>query len=118
VNLIVEYPENSNVTFEATLTDMIPAGAADIVFMGTGGRLSIFRQGYRFIPGKENSQLGEISAAGTNDSHVANWLECMRSRKQPNADVVAGHYSSVACHLGNIAYQQRSRATWQKEWEV
>jgi predicted dehydrogenase len=118
VNLIVEYPENLNVTFEATLTDMIPAGAADIVFMGTGGRLSIFRQGYRFIPGKENSQLGEISAAGTNDSHVANWLECMRSRKQPNADVVAGHYSSVACHLGNIAYQQRSRATWQKEWEV
>jgi hypothetical protein len=47
-----------------------------------------------------------------------NWLDCMRTRKQPNADVVNGHYSAVACHLGNIAYQQKSRATWQKEWEV
>jgi predicted dehydrogenase len=118
VNFLLEYPEKLNVTFEATLTDMIPAGAADIVFMGTGGRLSIFRDGYRFIPSKENAQLGESSRAGTNDYHVANWLDCMRTRKQPNADVVSGHYSALACHIGNIAYKQRSRALWQKEWDV
>ena len=118
VNFLLEYPEKLNVTFEATLTDMIPAGAADIVFMGTGGRLSIFRDGYRFIPSKENAQLGEISRAGTNEYHVANWLDCMRTRKQPNADVVSGHYSALACHIGNIAYKQRSRALWQKEWDV
>jgi predicted dehydrogenase len=118
VNLALEYPEKLNVTFEATLTDMIEAGAADIVFMGTGGRLSIFRGGYKFLPGKENAQLGEITRAGANDTHVANWLECMRARKQPNADVVAGHYSSTACHIGNIAYQKKSRAVWQKEWDV
>jgi len=118
VNFLLEYPEKLNVTFEATLTDMIPAGAADIVFMGTGGRLSIFRDGYRFIPSKENAQLGEIARAGTNEYHVANWLDCMRTRKQPNADVVSGHYSALACHIGNIAYKQRSRALWQKEWDV
>jgi hypothetical protein len=49
---------------------------------------------------------------------VANWLECMRTRQQPNADVVAGHYSAVACHIGNIAYKQKSQAVWRKEWEV
>jgi hypothetical protein len=97
---------------------MIPAGAADIVFMGTGGRLSIFRYGYRFIPSKENAQLGEISGGPTNDTHMGNWLECMRTRQQPNADVVAGHYGAVACHLGNIAYKQKSQAVWRKEWEV
>ena len=43
VNFIVEYPEKINVTFEATITDMINKGGEDIVFMGTGGRLSIFR---------------------------------------------------------------------------
>jgi len=118
VNFALEYPDKLNVTFEATLTDMIPAGAADIVFMGTGGRLNIFRWGYKFIPAKENAQLGELSGAGTDDYHMANWLDCMRSRKPPNADVVAGHYSSMACHLGNIAYKQRNRAAWQKEWEV
>jgi hypothetical protein len=118
VNLAVEYPEKLNVTFEATLTDMIPAGAADIVFMGTGGRLNIFRWGYKFVPSKANAQLGEISCGSTEDYHMANWLDCLRTRKQPNADVVAGHYSSTACHLGNIASRQRSRAVWQKEWEV
>jgi len=118
INLVVEYPEKLNVTFEATLTDMIPAGSADIVFMGTGGRLSIFRGGYKFLPSRENAQIGEISSEGTVDTHVANWLECMRTRKQPDADVVAGHYSSMACHIGNIAYKQKSRAVWQKEWDV
>jgi predicted dehydrogenase len=118
INFALEYPEKLNVTFEATLTDMIPAGAADIVFMGTGGRLNIFRYGYHFIPSKTNTQAGECSSGPTDDNHMGNWLECIRTRRQPNADVLAGHYSAVACHIGNIAYKQKSRAVWQKEWEV
>ena len=55
---------------------------------------------------------------GVNDTHMNNWLDCMRSRKQPNADVVQGHYSAMACHIGNIAYREQSRITWRKEWEL
>jgi len=117
-NMILEYPEKLNVTFEATITDLIPAGSALIVFMGSGGRLEIFRHGYKFLPARENAQLGEISAGSTPDSHMANWLECMRSRKEPNANVVDGHYSAMACHIGNIAYKEKRRVTWQKEWDV
>jgi predicted dehydrogenase len=118
VNFIVEYPEKLNVTFEATITDMINRENADIVFMGTGGRLSIFRYGYKFIPSKTNTQAAEATVPGVKDTHMDNWLDCMRSRKQPNADVVQGHYSAMSCHLGNIAYKQRNRATWQKEWDI
>jgi len=118
INLALEYPEKLNVTFEATLTDMIPAGAADIVFMGSGGRLSIFRYGYKFLPSQENAQVGEISSGSTEDFHMANWLECMRSRKEPNANVVDGHYGAMACHIGNIAYKEKRRVTWQKEWDA
>ena len=118
INFVLEYPEKVNVTFEATITDMIPAGSADIIFMGSGGRLSIFRYGYKFLPARENAQLGEINAGLTPDNHMGNWLDCLRSRKQPNADVVAAHYSSLACHIGNIAYQKKSRALWQKEWDT
>jgi hypothetical protein len=114
----VEYPEKLNVTFEATLTDMIREESADIVFLGTGGRLSIFRYGYKFIPSKQNTQTPAATVTGVNDTHMNNWLDCMRSRKQPNADVVQGHYSAMACHIGNIAYKNRSRATWQKEWDL
>lgn len=118
VNFILEYPEKINVTFEATITDMINKGGEDIVFMGTGGRLSIFRYGYHFIPAKSNTQAVEAAAPGVKDTHMDNWLDCVRSRQQPNADVVSGHYSAMACHIGNMAYKQHARVTWQKEWEV
>ena len=64
INLIVTYPQNVNVTFEATITDLIAKDSAQIVFMGTGGRLSIFRDGYRFIPAEKNSQIGREFRAG------------------------------------------------------
>ncbi len=118
INLVVEYPEKLNVTFEATLTDMIPADSALIVFMGSGGRLEIFRHGYKFLPSKENAQLGEVRSGPTPDFHMANWLECMRTRKEPNATVVDGHYGAMACHIGNIAYKEKRRVSWQKEWNV
>ena len=33
----------------------------------------------------------------------------MRSRKLPNGDVLAGHRSAQASHLGNISYMQKRR---------
>lgn len=35
--------------------------------------------------------------------HLQNWLECIRSRKLPIADVEIGHRSISVCHLANIA---------------
>lgn len=117
VNAILDYPKKINVTFEATITDLIPKGSADIVFMGSGGRLSIFRGGYRFFPA--DSKQAEITAPGTGEpAHMANWLDCIRTRKKANADEVEGHYSAMACHIMNIAYQKKTRVLWQKEWDV
>jgi predicted dehydrogenase len=119
INLILEYPQSLNVTFEATLTDMISQASADIVFMGTGGRLSIFRGGYKFLPAKQNADVGTLSGGSAPEgTHLANWLECMRTRKKPNADAESGHYSALACHIGNIAYQKKASVTWQKEWDL
>jgi hypothetical protein len=36
-------------------------------------------------------------------SHASNFLECIKSRKRPNADVELGRLSTTICHLGNIA---------------
>ena len=119
VNFILDYPEKLNVTFEATLTDMIHRETADIVFMGTGGRLHIFRYGYRFLPAGSKDGSGDITSPGSATvDHMANWLACVRSRKQPNANVVAGHYGAMACHIGNIAYKEKRRVTWREKWDV
>jgi predicted dehydrogenase len=34
--------------------------------------------------------------------HARNFIDCVKSRKTPNADVEVGHISSATCHLGNI----------------
>ncbi|MGE5568606.1 MAG: Gfo/Idh/MocA family protein [Rhodospirillales bacterium] len=116
INGIVEYPQNLTVTFEATITDMIPSESAIIVFMGSGGRLSIFRHGYRFQ--HADTKKPDITAGPTPESaHMANFLDCVRSRKQPNADAVSGHYSALACHLMNMAYKQGGRAVWDNNWD-
>ncbi len=118
INFIVDYP-NLNVTFEATITDMIGKESADIVFMGSGGRLNIFRYGYRFIRADDPKGAAEITAkGGPEPPHMGNWLECMRTRRDPNANVVEGHYSAMACHIGNIAYREKARISWKKEWDV
>jgi predicted dehydrogenase len=119
INAILEYPHNLNVTFEATITDLIPKQAVDIVFFGTGGRLSIFRGGYTFIPAQRNKELGEISGGEPSETaHLTNWLDCIRTRKTPNADAVTGHYSSMACHIVNRAYREKAAVKWQKEWDI
>jgi len=119
INFVLDYPENVNVSFEATITDLISKESADIVFMGSGGRLSIFRYGYRFLPSAENQSYGEVAVGGSTEvAHMANWLECVRTRRQPNADVVEGHYSAMACHIGNMAYKEKRRVEWNKEWDV
>jgi len=41
--------------------------------------------------------------------HVNNFLDCVRSRKLPNGDVLIGHRSAQASHLGNIAYVEKRR---------
>ncbi len=35
--------------------------------------------------------------------HLQNWLDCIRTRRLPNADVEIGHRSISVCHLANIA---------------
>jgi predicted dehydrogenase len=118
INLVVTYPNRVNITFEASITDLAGREVTDIVFMGTGGRLSIFRSGYSFVTRGGGEEISHTGSYGSSKEHLANWLDCMRSREQPNATEVDGHYSAMACHLGNIAYKKKSCVNWSKEWDL
>jgi len=41
----------------------------------------------------------------SNADHIENFLDCIRTRKEPNAPVEEGHLSTAWCHYGNIAYR-------------
>lgn len=54
-------------------------------------------------PGRDFSGSRNLDYTG---AHVENFLECMRTRKKPNADLeTVGHGSSMLCHLGNAAWR-------------
>jgi predicted dehydrogenase len=118
VNLIAEYPEKITVTFEGSVTDRVLPESDDIVFFGSGGRLHIFRYGYRFLPAGAKDASDAITAPATRDTHMQNWIDCIRSRKEPNATAEQGHYGAMACHMGNIAWQEKRVVTWQNEWNL
>ena len=44
-----------------------------------------------------------------NMEHWANFLDCIKTRKRPNADVELNHKTATSCHLGNIAYRSKLR---------
>ena len=49
--------------------------------------------------------------------HMKNWLDCIRSREVPIADVAIGHRSTSMCHLGNIARWVGRKLVWDPEKE-
>jgi predicted dehydrogenase len=108
INVLLEYPSEFTATFEATLAPGITGAAVEIC--GTQGRLWIDRSRYEFTPAGRGAKTTTVKAFSDLDlDHVTNFLECVRSRKLPNGDVLIGHRSAQASHLGNISYMQKRR---------
>jgi predicted dehydrogenase len=81
------------------------AGATDMV---TGRSASTIR----YYPEKTNRPDGPAITGETPDqNHMLNFLDCIRTRKQPNAPVEIGYRSAIAAHMANIAYRNKQRVT-------
>ncbi|HOL95347.1 MAG TPA: Gfo/Idh/MocA family oxidoreductase [bacterium] len=51
-------------------------------------------------------------------NHQQNFLDCVRSRKRPIADVEVGHRSTTVCHLVNIARWTCRKLQWDPKQEL
>lgn len=68
----------------------------------------------RYFPEKANRPDGAALVGSTSDqNHMANFIDCVRSRKQPNASVEIGYLSAVAGHMANLSYRRKERVTWE-----
>jgi predicted dehydrogenase len=66
----------------------------------------------RYYPEAVNRPHGQaMSGDNPGVNHMANWIDCMRARKTPNAPVDLGYRSAVAAHMANISYRQKRRIT-------
>ena len=67
----------------------------------------------------EPLEMGPTSVRyGGMDLHTRNFVDCIKSRQRPNADVEDGHYAAAACHLANISLRLGGRKLrWDAEKE-
>ncbi|MCI0377456.1 MAG: Gfo/Idh/MocA family oxidoreductase, partial [Gemmataceae bacterium] len=101
--------------YRARGDDDRPHGEA---FYGTNGTLFSDRIGFEIYPELEpgvprpRMKRRDQVAQDTTDLHVRNFIDCVRSRQTPVADVEIGHRSTLVAHLGNIAYRTGRKLRW------
>ncbi len=105
IHALLSYPGGWNATYEGMLA---PGAAGDgIEIAGVEGQLIVGRT-VEFIPREGGGKPDSVtSKADLVSLHVRNFLDCMRSRKTPNGDVLIGHRAAQASHLATLAYMQR-----------
>jgi hypothetical protein len=70
---------------------------------------------YVTLPG--GSKMGPPYIDDNDLSHMTNWLECLRSRQQPNATVANGFAHSVAVIMATRAYREGRKLYWDSATE-
>lgn len=83
-----------------------PFNATRIEILGTKGFMYFGRHGDGWqVFDEKAAPVVSVAGKQADKEHQANFLECVRSRKQPAADVRQGHYSAMLSHLANISYR-------------
>lgn len=75
--------------------------SSGVAFHGDNGTLVVDRGGWKVY------DHGEVVTADSSDlltTHVANFIDCLRTRQIPAADLKTGMTSAALCHWGNAAY--------------
>ncbi|MGO9011538.1 MAG: Gfo/Idh/MocA family protein [Bryobacteraceae bacterium] len=118
---------------------------AGVQFCGTQGVLAVSRGGYEFVPDMRvapesaippwstppgHPQAAAVAPApygtarkGSGDApepmghHARHFLDCVKSRQRPVADVEDGHRVAVSCHLANLSMQLGRKLIWDAEQE-
>ena len=113
VQAALRYP-GFDVVYEGMMASSIDDGGLE--FRGTEATLKINRGGFSVyregVPGKENPVLKAESFRDGTITHIQNFFDCVKSRKEPNAPVEAGVAAARAGHIANLAYHHGGQITW------
>ncbi len=116
----MKYADGTLVKFELPANGPVGGG----IFTGGKAKMEINRNKFVTKPKdfvKDAPDIGAQKHWDTADwtagPHLANWLDCIKTRQTPNADVEIGHRSISVCHLVNITREAGRKLTWNPETE-
>jgi predicted dehydrogenase len=132
---IFEYPG-----FLATWSqrEIAASGGGGLEFHGTKGMLKLNRAGFEVVPDKQISPEDQIprftaTRPSSDDApprtpalkeegfdqvrdqfvpHVRNFIDCVKSRALPAADLLSSHRTAIPCHLANVALKVGRVLRW------
>jgi len=92
-----------------------------VAFQGNNGTLIVTRNGWQVYPEKLNKdefKMEEVPpqpGTGGFTEHVQNFIECIKSRREPNCTVKMGKEVGMVAHMGNLAFRTGERLRWDKK---
>jgi predicted dehydrogenase len=90
-----------------------------IKFIGSDGWIFVSRSDLKAEP--DSLLTSKISENETHlyvsDNHLLNFIDCIKTRKEPITSAEIGHRSSTVCHLGNISMRLGRKVQWNPETE-
>jgi predicted dehydrogenase len=102
--------------------------SGEIEIRGTKGTVFANERRFEIIPERNGqfqtrtqrckAQVFNVEDQNVEQDHVRNFLDCVKSRQRPNADVEEGHRSTSLCLLANIALATKSRLEWDGKAET
>lgn len=113
VQVALRYP-GFDVVYEGMMASSIDDGGLE--FRGTEATLKLNRGGFGVYHEGLGERVNPVMKAdsfrdGTID-HMQNFLDCVRSRKEPNAPVETGVAAARAGHIANLAYKRGGQIAW------
>lgn len=85
-------------------------------YYGTGGTIVQGHGKMRYVDTK-GKLIEEWRTPPEGDAHMENFLDCVRSRKQPNSPVGVANKVLAGAHLANLSYKTGKRVHWNAESE-
>ena len=113
VQAALRYP-GFDVVYEGMMSSSIDDGGLE--FRGMEATLKINRSGFSVyregVQGDKNPVLKEDSFRDGTISHMQNFFDCVKTRKEPNAPVEAGVAAARAGQIANLAYHRNGQISW------
>ncbi len=103
-----------------TMTHEPGSGDQEVTFVGSTGSVHVVRGKIETTP-----ESLKDKTIGPNEKHVylsldhyKDFLQAIRNRIKPVADVEIGHRTATVCNIGNIAYELKRPLQWDPHKEV
>lgn len=108
---ILEYPKGWVLRY---CTGLGNALGNNCYFFGTNGSFDTTTWKATGAGGSGPKRIAQETAIQSinNENHMQNFLECVRSRKQPNADIHTGYAHAVASLMGGMALRKGKRMVY------